>query len=163
MTEGIAHTPTQTDSHEELQARQGWSVAAMREEIDAKGQEIDKLKRTLANYEIRSHNALEFLRLVNCGNVDQGKVASAIAELNDIQRSKTPLEPVIKTMKAGEMAQDQTCFVKVSTLAPFDKMDDEDFVLFEMVGFEGRYIQLHKSDPVSVINLNDIQRGRENG
>jgi hypothetical protein len=51
-----------------------------------KEQENDRLKRALAVYEIRAHNALEFLRLVNCGNVDQAKIACAVAELNDINR-----------------------------------------------------------------------------
>lgn len=90
------------DSHEYIQQRHGWSVADMAKEImqkDAmigilqnglieKDQEIDKLKRQLANYEIRAHNALEFLRLVNCDNVDQANIACATAELNDIQRGR---------------------------------------------------------------------------
>jgi len=42
MIEGINHTPDQSDSHAELQARQGWSVASMR-------QEIEQLKETLYN------------------------------------------------------------------------------------------------------------------
>lgn len=76
------------ESHAYLMQRQGWSVAAMRSELDAKDQVIEKQKRQLALYEIKTHNALQFLDLVNCGNTDQAKVQCAIQELNDIFRQR---------------------------------------------------------------------------
>ena len=106
MINGIAHTPTQADSHAELQARQGWSVAAMREQMDAKdlvidrqAAEIDALKKEL--YNVRNHwsqyntsffarvrNAINYLALVNCGNLCQAYINCAVLELKDIDRRR---------------------------------------------------------------------------
>ncbi len=99
MIEGIQHTPTQVDSHAELQARQGWSVAAMRDQIDRLTAENEALKKEI--YQVRNHwsqyntsffsrvrNALSYLNLVNCGNVDQAKIECAKLELLDIDRRR---------------------------------------------------------------------------
>ena len=106
MIEGITHTPTQADSHEALQARQGWSVASMREEIDALKKELyesrdfwsrsnhDLLEqlqitqRQLNGFQARVRNALNYLELVNCGNVDRAKIECAKLELLDIDRRR---------------------------------------------------------------------------
>jgi len=162
--EGMAHTPTQADSHGLLQQRQGWSVAAMREEINALKEELlaveqsrqqwqaeaEKQKRRADRVTTRAGNALRLLKNVHCGNTSQALVNHAQIELGDVVSGD--VKPMLKTMKAGEMVQDQICFIKVSALAPFDRVEGEVFVLFEMVGFEGRYIQLHQSDPVVVID-----------
>ena len=88
MNDGTQHAPDQSDSHEILSTRQGWSVAAMRDEIEAKDRVIDKLTRQLALYEICSSNALNLLSVVNCGNADQGKLNFAIEQLKDIKRRR---------------------------------------------------------------------------
>lgn len=110
------YTPTQEDSHAELRARQGWSVAAMRDEIDAKDKKIEELnqllfegynhvntlkenlsevvngarslQRQLNGFQSPVRNALNLLRLVNCGNLDQAKINQAILELEDIDKRR---------------------------------------------------------------------------
>jgi len=79
--EGMAHTPTQADSHAALQQRQGWSVAAMRDEIEA-------LQRQLNGFQSHVRNALNLMRLVNCGNLDQAKINQAIVELESIDKRR---------------------------------------------------------------------------
>lgn len=107
--EGVAHTPTQQDSHEQLQQRQGWSVAAMRQEIDSQANKIESyqrsmidaicviadlqandeaLTRQLNGHQAHVRNALTLLRAVNCGNLDQAKIRQAILELEDIDKRR---------------------------------------------------------------------------
>jgi len=99
MIEGIQHTPTQTDSHAELRARQGWSVAAIRDEINALKAENEALKKEI--YAVRNHwsqyntsffsrvrNALNYLALVNCGNLCQAYINCAVLELKDIDKRR---------------------------------------------------------------------------
>lgn len=81
------------ESHEYLQQRQGWSVAAMRSEMDAMHQVIEKQKRQLALYEICFSNALNCLLVVNCANEDQAKVNFAIEQLKDIKRVRASNSP----------------------------------------------------------------------
>lgn len=56
--DGVAHTPTQQDSHAELQAYQGWSVASMREEIDRKEANIQECLERESVY-VRKIESLE--------------------------------------------------------------------------------------------------------
>ncbi len=164
MIEGIQHTPTQAGSHAELQARQGWSVAAMRDEMDAKDQLInakdqlidalkaknEALTRQINGFQSRVGNALRLLKNVHCGNTSQALVNHAQLELGDVLSGD--VKPLTKTLTAGEMAQDQTCFIEVSTLAPFDGREPDDYILFHIKSVEGGYIQLLKSKPVVVIS-----------
>lgn len=73
------------ESHEYLQERQGWKVSDMRLEIDS-------LKRQLNSFQAPIRNALNLLRLVNCGHVDQAKVNQAISVLEDIDKRKAANE-----------------------------------------------------------------------
>lgn len=50
MIEGITHTPTQADSHAELQSRNGLTVAAMRDEIEKKDNKIKAFHDSLAQF-----------------------------------------------------------------------------------------------------------------
>jgi hypothetical protein len=137
MIEGINYTPTQADSHAELQARNGWSVAAMRDEINALKEELlsveqsrsqwqaeaEKQRRRADRVTTRAGNALRLLKYVHCGNTSQALVNHAQTELGDVVSGD--IKPLTKTMTAGEMVQDQTCFIEVSTLAPFDRAEPD--------------------------------------
>lgn len=52
-------------------------------------QEIDALTRQLNMHQSRVGNALNLLRLVNCGNLDQAKVNMAILQLEDIDKRRS--------------------------------------------------------------------------
>ena len=98
MIEGINYTPTQEDSHAELQARQGWSVAFMRDEINALKEdflaveqsrkqwqaEAERQQRRADGLTTKARNALSLLKNVHCGNVSQALVNHAQLELRDV-------------------------------------------------------------------------------
>lgn len=99
MIEGITHTPTQADSHAELQSRNGLTAAAMRDQIDRLTAENEALKKEI--YQVRNHwsqynnafflrvrNALAYLRLVNTSNVNQAYINCAKLELEDIDKRR---------------------------------------------------------------------------
>lgn len=100
MIEGI-HTPTQEDSHAELQARNGWTVAAMRREIDERDGKINAFHDSLAQFIVITANLErenENLKqtLYNSLQFWSGQNQTMLERLSESEREKRELKQALE-------------------------------------------------------------------